>query len=103
MLLLAGLLTAGAGWALWFLESGELVFVKAGLFIGLRFVPWSLVKAIREESGELVIEMPGVRRFWNLWTGMLRMSKRFYEVPPDLVRDVAGWRKVGGSSARQLP
>ena len=93
MLILTGLLVAGAGWALWFLESGELVIVKSGLFIGFRFIHWSLVKDIREESAELVIEMPKVRRFWNLGTGILRMPKRFYDVPPDFVRSVAAWRQ----------
>ena len=89
MLLLVGLLAVAGGPVLWSLVvMAELVVVKSGMYIGTQFIPWTALGDIRIEQGDLVIDTPSLRGFWNYWQGSVRYSKYLFDVPGDLIHRV---------------
>jgi hypothetical protein len=86
MLLLVGVLAAVGGPVLWsLLAAAELVVVKSGMYFGTQFIPWAALGDIRTEEGDLVIDTPSHRGFWNYWRGNVRLSKHLFDLPEDLV------------------
>jgi len=86
MLLLVGVFAAVGGPVLWsLLAASELIVVESGMYIGTQFIPWAALGDIRTEEGDLVIDTPSLRGYWNYWRGRVRLSRHLFEVPEGLV------------------